>query len=328
MAHALVTGGAGFVGSHLVDGLLKDKWRVTVVDNFDPFYDPKIKRENVRRHMDYAGYRLVECDIRDATGMEYHLDGGYDVIVHLAAKAGVRPSIQDPISYQEVNVSGTQNVLELARKWETKQFVFASSSSVYGVNPNVPWHEEDHVLMPISPYAGTKVTAELMGHVYAHLYGMRFIALRFFTVYGPRQRPDLAIHKFARLMLRDEAIPVFGDGSTRRDYTYVGDIVQGIRSAMGYDRSLYEVINLGNDRTVELSELIPAMEKTLGKKARMSFLPEQPGDVPQTWADVRKAAWLLDYKPQTRLHDGLNAFAEWLYNTQPAQGTKSLARPA
>jgi UDP-glucuronate 4-epimerase len=267
---------------------------------------------------------LVECDIRDAESMECHLDGGYDVIVHLAAKAGVRPSISDPISCQEVNVGGTQNVLELARKWGTRQFVFASSSSVYGVNPNVPWREEDHVLMPISPYAGTKVTAELMGHVYSHLYGMRFVALRFFTVYGPRQRPDLAIHKFARLMLQDESIPVFGDGSTRRDYTYVGDIVQGIRSAMEYDRSLYEVINLGNDRTVELSELIPAMERTLGVKARMRFLPEQPGDVRQTWADVRKAGWLLGYAPETKLNDGLSAFAQWLHTTQPARGTRAL----
>jgi UDP-glucuronate 4-epimerase len=325
VAHALVTGGAGFIGSHLVDGLLKDGCEVTVVDNFDSFYDPKIKRENVRKHLDHAGYRLVECDIRDSERMECQLDGRYDVIVHLAAKAGVRPSIHDPISCQEVNVGGTQNVLELARKWGTKQFVFASSSSVYGVNPNVPWHEEDHVLMPISPYAGTKVTAELMGHVYAHLYGMRFIALRFFTVYGPRQRPDLAIHKFARLMLQDEAIPVFGNGSTRRDYTFVGDIIAGIRSAMNYDRSLYEVINLGNDRTVELSELIPAMEQTLGVKARVRHMPEQPGDVPQTWADVRKAAWLLGYKPETTLKAGLSEFARWLDSTQPARRHTSLA---
>lgn len=324
MAHALVTGGAGFIGSHVVDSLLKDRWEVTVVDNFDPYYNPEIKRQNVRRHQEYSGYTLLECDIRDAERMECYLTGNYDVIVHLAAKAGVRPSIEDPIAYQEVNVSGTQNVLELARKWDTKQFVFASSSSVYGVNPNVPWREEDHVLMPISPYAGTKVTAELMGHVYSHLYGMRFVALRFFTVYGPRQRPDLAIHKFARLMLEDEPIPVFGNGSTRRDYTYVGDIVKGIRSAMTYDKSLYEIINLGNDRTVQLSQLIPAIEQTLGVKARLSYMPEQLGDVPQTWADVRKASRLLGYKPKTKLNDGLTAFAQWLQTPQTIRESRTL----
>ncbi len=247
MRHAFVTGGAGFIGSHLVDRLLAEGWRVTVADNFDPFYPRPIKERNVEPQRQQAAYRLVEVDIRDLSRLREVFDVPYDAIVHLAAKAGVRPSIADPISYQEVNVRGTQNLLELAREKDVKQFVFASSSSVYGVNPNVPWREDDHVLQPISPYASTKVSGELLGHVYSHLYGIRFIGLRFFTVYGPRQRPDLAIHKFAGLMLAGKPIPVFGDGSTRRDYSYVDDIVTGIRAAMEYDRTPFEVVNLGND---------------------------------------------------------------------------------
>jgi UDP-glucuronate 4-epimerase len=230
----------------------------------------------------------------------------------LAAKAGVRPSIMDPLAYQEVNVRGTQNLLELARDWGVRQFVFASSSSVYGINPNVPWREDDHVLQPISPYASTKVSGELLGHVYSHLYSMRFIALRFFTVYGPRQRPDLAIHKFARLMLQGKPLPFFGDGSTRRDYTYIDDIVSGIRAAMDYTGSMYEVINLGNDRTVSLAELVCGLEKVLGIQAELNLQAEQPGDVPQTWAAVSKARSLLGYEPRTDFRDGLRQFADWL----------------
>src|SRR5690606_23032502 len=265
--HALVTGGAGFIGSHLVDLLLDEGWRVTVVDNFDPFCDPAIKERNVASHLGNERYTLHRLDIRDLAGLRQHLTDDYDVIVHLAAKAGVRPSIEDPVTYQEVNVTGTQNMLELARERGIKQFVFASSSSVYGVNPNVPWREDDHVLLPISPYASTKVSGELMGHVYSHLYGIRFVALRFFTVYGPRQRPDLAIHKFARLMLAGEPIPFFGDGSTRRDYTYIDDIVQGVRAAIDYEATQYEIINLGNCRTVSLSELVQALERIFGIKS-------------------------------------------------------------
>ncbi|MCL6557888.1 MAG: GDP-mannose 4,6-dehydratase [Firmicutes bacterium] len=312
MRSVLVTGGTGFIGSHLVDRLLAEGWRVTVVDNLDPFYDPDIKRNNVAPHLDSANYTLLEADIRDLDGLRKRLSGDYEVIVHLAAKAGVRPSIRDPIGYQEVNVRGTQNVLELAKEWGIKQFVFASSSSVYGVNPNVPWREDDPVLLPISPYAATKVAGELLGHVYSHLYGIRFIALRFFTVYGPRQRPDLAIHKFARLMLRGEPVPVYGDGSTRRDYTYIDDVGQGIRAAMDYTGSLYEVINLGNNKTVGLLEMVRALEEVLGVKAKVEFLPPEPGDVPQTWADVEKARRLLGYRPLTAFRDGLAEFAEWL----------------
>ncbi|MGI9952913.1 GDP-mannose 4,6-dehydratase [Moorellaceae bacterium AZ2] len=312
MRSALVTGGAGFIGSHLVDRLLSEGWRVTVVDNFDSFYDPGIKRKNITPHLEYSNYTLVEADIRDMDTLQERLSGEYDVIVHLAAKAGVRPSIHDPIGYQEVNVRGTQNLLELAREWEVKQFVFASSSSVYGVNPNVPWREDDCVLLPISPYAATKVAGELLGHVYSHLYGIRFIALRFFTVYGPRQRPDLAIHKFTRLMLKGEPVPVYGNGSASRDYTYIDDVIQGVRAAMDYSESHYEVINLGNNKTLSLLEMVRALEEVLGVNARLEFLSPQPGDVPQTWADVEKARRLLGFSPSTPFGEGLRRFLEWL----------------
>lgn len=311
MRHALVTGGAGFIGSHLVDRLLAEGWQVTCLDNFDPFYDPAIKRRNIAPHLDYSTYRLEEIDIRDVDGLR-RLSGDYDVIVHLAAKAGVRPSIEDPIGYQQVNVTGTQNLLELAKEWNVKQFVFASSSSVYGVNPRVPWREDDHVLMPISPYASTKVSGELLGHVYSHLYGIRFIALRFFTVYGPRQRPDQAIHKFARLIIRGEPVPIYGDGSTRRDYTYIDDVIEGIRRAMDYTGSTYEVINLGNNQTVGLLEMVRALEKALGKRAQLKNLPPQPGDVPQTWASVEKAHELLGFRPHTPFEAGVDRFVGWL----------------
>jgi len=312
MRSALVTGGAGFIGSHLVDRLLAEGWRLTVVDNFDPFYDAEIKRRNIAPHLEQSTYDLVEADIRDLEALRACLSGKYDVIVHLAAKAGVRPSIQDPISYQEVNVRGTQNLLELAREWSVQQFVFASSSSVYGVNPNVPWREDDCVLLPISPYAATKVAGELLGHVYNHLYGIRFIALRFFTVYGPRQRPDLAIHKFARLMLQGKTVPIYGDGSARRDYTYVDDIIEGVRRAMDYTATPYEIINLGNNQTVGLREMVQALEVALDLRAKLEQLPPQPGDVPLTWASVEKAERLLGFRPRTPFREGLEHFVEWI----------------
>lgn len=310
--HALVTGGAGFIGSHLVDHLLAEGWYVTVVDNFDPFYDPAIKERNVVAHVRNERYILHRLDIRDLAGLRRKLTGEYEVIIHLAAKAGVRPSIEDPVTYQDVNVAGTQNLLEFARERGIKQFVFASSSSVYGVNPNVPWREDDHVLLPISPYASTKVSGELMGHVYSKLYGIRFIALRFFTVYGPRQRPDLAIHKFARLMLDGKPVPIYGDGTSRRDYTYIDDVVQGIRSAIDYNQSLFEVINVGNNRTVSLNELVEELEKVLGVRANVQYLPTQPGDVPQTWADISKAQRLLGYRPSVTFDEGLRRFGAYL----------------
>jgi UDP-glucuronate 4-epimerase len=309
---ALVTGGAGFIGSHLVDSLLADDWHVTVVDNFDPFYNQATKRNNLSAHSADPRLCLVEADVRAIHSLRSALPGNYDAIVHLAAMAGVRPSIQAPSLYQEVNVAGTQNLLELAREWGTPQFVFASSSSVYGVNPKVPWSEDDHVLLPISPYASTKVSGELLGHVYSHLYGIRFIALRFFSVFGPRQRPDLAIHAFARLMREGRSIPMFGDGSARRDYTYVSDIVQGVRAAMDYRETQYEVINLGNSRTISLREMITELGQVLGSDPRVECLPTQSGDVPQTCADIAKAKRLLGYEPQTDFSSGLKTFTEWL----------------
>ena len=312
MKHALVTGGAGFIGSHLADSLVADGWGVTVFDNFDPFYDPAMKEDNVAAHRNAPRYTLVRGDLRDARSLRALADQQYDVVVHLAARAGVRPSIEDPVGYQDVNVAGTQQLLELARRLGVQQFVFASSSSVYGVNPRVPWREDDYVLQPISPYASTKVSGELLGHVYSYLYGIRFIALRFFTVYGPRQRPDLAIHKFARLMLAGRAIPVFGDGTTSRDYTYVDDVIRGVRAAMEYTGSAYEVINLGNMRTVSLQEMIEGLEAALGVKASIERHPEQPGDVPRTWANVDKARALLGYDPATSYAQGVARFADWL----------------
>lgn len=310
---ALVTGGAGFIGSHLVDRLLSEGWRVTVIDNFDPFYDPALKRNNIATHIGHANYALLDLDIRDLDALRSALAGRhFDVLVHLAAKAGVRPSIARPLEYQDVNVRGTHNLLELAREMDILQFIFASSSSVYGVNPNVPWREDDAVLRPISPYASTKVSGELLGHVYSHLHRIRFIALRLFTVYGPRQRPDLAIHKFARMMLQGEAIPVYGDGSTYRDYTYVEDIVEGLYRAMHYTGALYEVINLGNNQPVRLLEMIQSLERTLGVVAVLQFLPPQAGDVPRTYADTTKAESLLGFRPTTPLQEGLERFVAWV----------------
>jgi UDP-glucuronate 4-epimerase len=308
---ALVTGGAGFIGSHLVDQLLAEGWQVTVVDNFDPFYARQLKQENIAAHQDHAGFRLAELDIRDAAALDAGLRDDYDVIVHLAGKAGVRPSIADPLAYQTVNVMGTQLLLEFARRRRIRQFVFASSSSVYGVNPRVPWTESE-LLLPISPYASTKLSGEMLGHVYSHLYGIRFLALRFFTVYGPRQRPDLAIRTFATRMLRGEPIQLFGNGETRRDYTFYADTVRGIRAAMDYDRSPYELINLGNSYAVSLVELVRALERVTGTTARIEWRPDQLGDVPQTWADITKAGQLLGYAPATPLDDGLRAMVQWL----------------
>lgn len=305
----LITGAAGFIGSNLTHRLLeKGAYCVAGLDNFDDFYSREEKERNIRPFMYHADFQLVEGDIRNITDLTALDD--IDIIVHLAAKAGVRPSIQNPVLYQDVNVAGTQNLLEFARQRNIRQFVFASSSSVYGINEQVPWSEEDK-LMPISPYASTKLSCEMMGHVYSHLYGIRFLALRFFTVYGPAQRPDLAIHKFFRSILNGQPIPVFGDGSTSRDYTFVEDTVKGIEAAISYEGSDFEIINLGNHRTVTLSELIAAIEEVCGKNALIDRQPEQPGDVPQTYADIRKAERLLGYHPETDLYTGLRKFYEW-----------------
>lgn len=305
----LITGAAGFIGSNLSSSLLQNgNYELIGLDNFDDFYSREQKDKNLASLIASVDFKFVEGDIRN---MDDLLSlGDIDVIVHLAAKAGVRPSIQNPILYQEVNVAGTQNLLEFARKRNIKQFVFASSSSVYGINENVPWHEEEK-LMPISPYASTKLSCEMLGHVYSHLYGIRFLALRFFTVYGPAQRPDLAIHKFFNSIIKGQPIPVFGDGSTSRDYTFVNDTIKGVEAAINYNQSDFEIINLGNHQTVTLSGLIEAIEKICGKKAIIDRQPEQPGDVPQTFANIAKAGKLLNYHSSTDLETGLRGFYDW-----------------
>jgi UDP-glucuronate 4-epimerase len=311
--HVLITGGAGFIGSHLVDRLLAEGgWTVTVVDNLDPYYSPEVKRRNVAHHIGDPAFRLVEADLLDEDLEQRIGEAPIDLIVHIAAKAGVRPSILDPLGYHRVNVTGTLRLLELARHRKVPHFVLASSSSVYGENPNVPWSEEERNLVPISPYAASKLAAEQFARVTSDLHGMMVTTLRFFTVYGPRQRPDLAIHQFFRKISAGDTILQFGDGSTRRDYTYVDDIVNGVRAAM--DRSVgerYELYNLGNSGTVMLRELIAAIELELGRKAIIEQRPEQLGDVPQTFADVSKAARDLGFVPSTSLATGLARFHDW-----------------
>lgn len=310
----LVTGAAGFIGSNLTRSLLK-KVDVEVIglDNFDDFYSRSQKEKNMSDFLSNENFKFFEGDIRNME--ELSILPQIDVIVHLAAKAGVRPSILNPVLYQDVNVSGTQNLLEFARQRDIKSFVFASSSSVYGINENVPWTEEEK-LMPISPYASTKLSCEMLGHVYSHLYGIRFLALRFFTVYGPAQRPDLAIHKFFDSILKGKPIPVYGDGSTSRDYTFVEDTIQGIQAAIDFQDSNFEIINLGNRQTVSLAHLIESIEDVCGKKAIIDRQPEQAGDVPQTFADISKAQKLLNYNPQTQLDRGLKAFYQWYLKNQ------------
>jgi UDP-glucuronate 4-epimerase len=309
----LVTGAAGFIGSHLVERLLGRGLPVVGIDNFDDFYDPAIKRQNLANVASNPGLQLVEADIRDHEALRA-LPDDIDTVVHLAARAGVRPSIQQPLLYQDVNVRGTQELLELARERGIRKFVFGSSSSVYGDSDRVPFSEEDPVDRPISPYAATKRAGELICHAYHHLFEIGVVALRFFTVYGPRQRPDLAIHKFTRLLDAGEPIPQFGDGTTRRDYTHIDDILQGIEGAIDYlERTpdAYEVVNLGESDTVELSRLIRLLGEALGVEPRIEQLPAQPGDVRQTYADVTRARQLLGYHPRVGIEEGLREFVQW-----------------
>jgi UDP-glucuronate 4-epimerase len=316
--HYLVTGGAGFIGNHLVRALMEDKdLRITIIDNFDPFYPRQFKLLNTRGFEKHQNILLFDRNLDDLSSAELQqiLPQPVDVIIHLAARAGVRPSLTEPLAYQRTNVLGTQMLLNFARDTGVQQFVFASSSSVYGVNRNLPW-KEDEQLQPISPYAMTKLSGEGAGHVFSHLYGIRFIALRFFTVYGPAQRPDLAIHKFFKSLFLDEPITVYGEGNTSRDYTYVADIVQGIISAIQYDASLFEIINLGNHHAITMNELISSIEQVTGKKARINRQPEQPGDVPHTYADISKAKSLLGFHPGTTLMDGLAQFQDWFVKNQ------------
>jgi UDP-glucuronate 4-epimerase len=313
MRNILVTGGAGFIGSNLIDRLLEEGgWHVTAVDDFNDFYAPPVKRRNIAPQLVNPSYRLVEADIRNLPALkEVFKDEKFDCIVHLAARAGVRPSLREPLLYTETNINGTLNLLELAREHGVGKFVFGSSSSVYGINAKVPFSEEDPIRQPISPYAATKAAGELLCHTYSHLYGLRCVCLRFFTVYGPRQRPDLAIYKFAKLILSGSPIPVFGDGTTRRDYTYIDDILSGVRAAVDYEATNYEVINLGESQTVELRELISLLENELRQKAVIDRQPMQPGDVPQTFADITKARTLLGYDPRVKIEEGISRFVDW-----------------
>lgn len=309
--NVLVTGGAGFVGSHLCGALIDRGDRVTALDSFDDFYDPAVKRSNLSALAGAAGFSLVEGDIRDESIVDKAMaDGHVEMVVHLAARAGVRPSLEKPLLYESVNVGGTALLLEAARRRGIGNFVFASSSSVYGNNQKIPFCETDNVDFPISPYAATKKAGELLCHTYHHLYGMSVSCLRFFTVYGPRQRPDLAIHKFTRLIEAEREIPVYGDGSMIRDYTYVDDTVAGVVRAM--DRcDGYRIYNLGNNHPISLSDLIRAIEQAVGKKAKIDRLPAQPGDVVRTYADISRARDELGYDPRTTLGDGLAAFVRW-----------------
>ncbi|KAG8672142.1 hypothetical protein FPOAC2_05510 [Fusarium poae] len=312
----LVTGGAGFIGSHLVEALLADGyWRVVVIDNFDDFYSPEIKRANLAGLLQHPNLTVYEADIRDVPALSaIFSESNFSVVVHLAARAGVLPSLQFPDLYYDVNVTGTMNLLQCCKDFGVKQFVFGSSSSVYGLGAKAPFSETQSTTKPISPYAASKATGELLCHTWSHLYQIRCVCLRFFTVYGPRQRPDLAIHKFTRLIHQGKPIPLFGDGSSIRDYTYIDDIIDGIFGAIQYDDSLFEAINLGESQTIKLIDLISVLEGTLGCKALIDWRGEQAGDMPLTYADVSKAASLIGYKPKTKVQEGIVKFVAWYLN--------------
>jgi UDP-glucuronate 4-epimerase len=317
--HIVVTGGAGFIGSQLIRKLFEQDTAViiTCIDNFDPFYAAEIKQYNIRDFKENKRFRLLHLDLSATTAAELSdlIKGQVDVIVHMAAKAGVRPSIENPLAYQQSNVIGLQNMLDFAKAKSTRQFVFASSSSVYGINDHFPW-KEDEQLMPVSPYAMTKLAGEMLGHVYSKLFGIRFIALRFFTVYGPGQRPDLAIHKFIKAIICNKPITMYGNGSSSRDYTYVDDIIRGVINAVQFTNKDFEIINLGNNYAVSLKALIELIEQVTGKKAIIANMPEQPGDVPKTFADISKARNLLGYNPETNLKEGLQIFYNWFISNK------------
>ena len=307
----LITGGAGFIGSHLTDKLIKDN-KVICLDDFNDFYSPDIKRNNIKKHLNNSNYKLYEYDIVDYENIKKIFEENkIDCIIHLAARAGIRPSLTDPILYTKTNIVGTVNLLDLAKDYKINKFIMGSSSSVYGERTDDPFNEEMIINKPISPYAATKASNEQMCYTYSRLYGINIVCLRFFTVYGPRQRPDLAIHKFARLIDGGKPIPVFGDGTTKRDYTFIDDILAGIINSIEYNKTPYEIINLGESQTVELNYLIELLEKEIGKKAIIERKPLQPGDVPITYADISKARNLLNYNPETKIEKGLKLFIEW-----------------
>src|SRR3989338_3228619 len=316
----LVTGGAGFIGSTLAEELVRRGERVAVIDDFNSFYDPALKRENLSALASNKDFRLYEIDIRDKA----KVSGAFksfkpDVVVHLAARAGVRPSIEDPVLYEEVNCLGTLNILEAVKGLRLKNFVFASSSSVYGITSKVPFSEDDPITRPISPYASTKRAGELIAYTYSHLYGVPTTCLRFFTIYGERGRPDMAVAKFTRLIYDGKEVPVYGDGRARRDFTYIGDILSGVVASI-YRPFQYEIMNLGNSNTVEVERLIEVIEGNLGKKARVRHLPPVPGDVPITYADVSKAGRLLGYKPQPPIEEGVKRYVSWFLEREGRGG--------
>ena len=320
MKKILVTGGAGFIGSHVLERLLAEGRRVVCLDNFDSYYDPAVKRANLSPVLGHPAFRLVEGDIRDEkTVAGLFRDERFDAVFHGAARAGVRPSIQLPALYHDVNVNGTVVLLEAARSSGVRNFVLASSSSVYGVNNKIPFSESDPADFPISPYASTKRAGELLAYTYHHLYRLPITCLRFFTVYGPRQRPEMAIHAFTRRIQEGSPLPLFGDGSSRRDYTYIADAVDGVVRAIDRPHP-YEIINIGESRTTELRELLQLLEGLLGKKPRIEPLADQPGDVPLTCADVGKARRLLGYEPRTTLEEGLKKFVEWFKKNHQRRG--------
>lgn len=309
----VVTGAAGFIGSHLVERLLERGDSVVGIDNFDPFYARPLKEQNLTAARAHDRFTFIEADCAEPDQMRRALDRPVDAIVHLAAKAGVRPSIEEPLAYTRANIVATQVLLDAARSCGISRFIFGSSSSVYGNNDKVPFSEDDAVDRPISPYAATKRACELICHTYHHLYGMSIVSLRFFTVYGPRQRPDLAIRKFSELMLHNQPIPFYGDGTSERDYTWIGDIIQGVEAAIERSRrGGFEIINLGESRTTSLERLVELIAAAAGVEPVLRPLPMQPGDVNRTFADVSKARELLDYRPTTPVEVGIPRFVEWL----------------
>src|SRR6059058_4225846 len=311
----LVTGGAGFIGSHLVEKLIAVGHEVVVLDDFNDFYDPRIKHANIAGFAKDVSVCHVDLRESDSVRAVFHREK-VDVIAHLAARAGVRPSIQQPRLYYDTNVVGTLHLLEAARVTGVQRFIFASSSSVYGASRTIPFSEEEHLTQTLSPYGATKIAGEFLCSTYSHLYQMCVVALRYFTAYGPRQRPDLAIHQFTRRIYAGQPIDQYGDGRTRRDYTYIDDVIQGTMAALQYQGPLYDVFNLGESETIQLKDLIVAIENALGKKAKVNQLPEQPGDMPLTCADISKARKLLGYKPTTKLSEGLQKFIDWFLRSQ------------
>jgi UDP-glucuronate 4-epimerase len=317
----LVTGGAGFIGSHLVERLLADGHNVAILDDFNDFYDPKVKHANISTVSKDIAVRDIDLRDREKVANVFNKEK-FGAIFHLAARAGVRPSIQQPQLYYDTNVAGTLHLLEGARASGVERFIFVSSSSVYGAAKKVPFSEEEHLTRTLSPYAATKIAGEFLCSTYSHLYKMQSVALRYFTVYGARQRPDLAIYQFTRKIHAGEPIDQFGDGTTRRDYTYIDDVIQGTMAALKYDGGpsrtggLFDVFNLGESETIQLKELIAAIEKALGRKAKINRLPEQPGDMPLTCADISKARKLLGYDPKTKFEDGLPRFVDWFLKSR------------